>query len=113
MHSLEEIKKWLVIADFSPGPGEIYVPNLWHFKQAPHRNYIWEMPAHLRLISCFHPLPIPPTPSFFRFKSRPLKMSREDKVLVQIVKTMRGIWLCPVSHVYIFEVKIKTSIAVR
>ena len=40
-------------------------------------------------------------------------MSREDKVLVQIVKTMRGIWLCPSSHVYIFEVKIKTSIAVR
>ena len=40
-------------------------------------------------------------------------MSREDKVLVQIAKTMRGIWLCPSSHVYIFEVKIKTSIAVR
>ena len=54
MHSLEAIKKWLVIADFSPGPGEIYVPNLWHFKQAPHRNYIWEMPAHLGLISYFH-----------------------------------------------------------
>ena len=25
---IEEIKKWLVIADFSRGPGEIYVPNL-------------------------------------------------------------------------------------